>query len=91
MYTIEIEESKNKSRDEFHSSFGIISHEIVQDLFRNCTLFVLILLLDNYWRGLRVRNMLKKEGKNFYAIAISCIIIRDQLEKLFFMNVSNGV
>ena len=38
-----------------------------------------------------MRNMLKKEGKNFYAIAIWCIIIRDQLEKLFFMNVSNGV
>lgn len=45
--------------------------------------YVLILLLDNYWRELCMWNMLKKKGKvceNSYAIAISYVIIRDQFK-----------
>lgn len=55
---------------------------------------MLILLLDNYWRKLCMWNTLKKKGKvceNSYAIAISCVIIRDQFKNLFFINVLNCV
>lgn len=56
----------------FHEIYLIIIH------------YMLILLLDNYWRELCMWNMLKKKGKvceNSYAI--SCVIIRDLKPHLY--------